>query len=64
MSGGALAAKHHLLNSTSQISPRVLRSLLAAATPSPRLWAQVNRFGKIEASSGEMNVRHVAAASC
>ena len=30
MSGGALAAKHYLLSSTRQISPRVLRSLEAS----------------------------------
>jgi len=32
MSGGALAAKHYLLSSTRQISPRVLRSLEAGNT--------------------------------
>jgi len=33
MTGGALAAKHYLISSTSQISPRVLRSLHGASGP-------------------------------
>jgi hypothetical protein len=57
ISGGALAAKHYLLNSVSQISPRVLRSLRAPAT-SPRLWAQITSDGQVEASSGGVNATH------
>lgn len=34
MSGGALAARHYLLNSTAQVNPRVLRSLRGATGPS------------------------------
>jgi hypothetical protein len=33
MSGGALAAKHYLINSTKQISPKVLKSLKMRAGP-------------------------------
>jgi hypothetical protein len=33
MSGGALAAKHYLINSTKQISPRVLKALKGNAGP-------------------------------
>ena len=40
MSGGALAAKHYLVNSTSQVNPRVLRSL---ETTDRRLFVQLSR---------------------
>jgi hypothetical protein len=33
MSGGALAAKHYLINSTSQINPKVLKSMKGKAGP-------------------------------
>src|ERR1700729_412136 len=35
MSGGALAAKHYLITSTTQISPKVLRKLKAAGKTGP-----------------------------
>ena len=40
MSGGALAAKHYLVNSTSQVNPRVLRSL---ETTDRRVFVQLAR---------------------
>ncbi len=40
MSGGALAAKHYLLNSTSQVNPRVLRSL---ETTDRKIFVQLSR---------------------
>jgi hypothetical protein len=55
MSGGALAAKHYLLNSVSQVNPRVLRSLRAA---SPSVWAQVNSAGEIAASTPGAEATH------
>jgi hypothetical protein len=49
MSGGALAAKHYVLNSVSQINPRVIRTL--RSTPSASLWAQVGPEGNLLATS-------------
>ncbi len=40
MSGGALAAKHYLLNSTSQVNPRVLHSL---ETTDRKIFVQLSR---------------------
>jgi hypothetical protein len=40
MSGGVLAAKHYLLNSSSQINPRLLRSLRGATGPSGQTGAR------------------------
>ena len=36
MSGGALAAKHYLINSTNQINPKVLKKLKGNAGPRGR----------------------------
>jgi hypothetical protein len=49
MSGGALAAKHYLLNSVSQINPRVVRELRFA--PAGTLWAQITSEGSVRKSS-------------
>jgi hypothetical protein len=49
MSGGALAAKHYLLNSVSQINPRVLSKLRLVAAGTP--WAQITSGGNVNASS-------------
>ena len=40
MSGGALAAKHYLLNSTSQVNPRVLHAL---ETTDRKIFVQLSR---------------------
>jgi hypothetical protein len=56
MSGGALAAKHYLLNSVGQINPRVLKSLRSTPTVT-RLWAQVTGNGTAEASSPGVQAR-------
>jgi hypothetical protein len=58
MSGSALAAKRYLLNSVSQIDPRVL-SKLAAARPNTALWAQITAEGGVQRSSGGVNVTRV-----
>lgn len=49
MSGGALAAKHYLLNSVSQINPRVLSKLRMATAGA--MWAQISSAGTVVKSS-------------
>ncbi|MGH2853381.1 MAG: hypothetical protein ACRDLF_04220 [Solirubrobacteraceae bacterium] len=49
MSGGALAAKHYLLNSVGQINPRVLSKLRMATAGT--LWAQISSGGTVVTSS-------------
>jgi hypothetical protein len=58
MSGGALAAKHYLLNSVSQINPRVLASIRAA--PKNAVWAQVRANGELGSASHGTGVRYVS----
>ena len=63
MSGGALAAKHYILNSTSQVNPRVLRSL---ETTDRKIFVQLSRSvtvaGAINAG-GASNAAHAESAS-
>jgi hypothetical protein len=40
MSGAAVAAKHYLVNSTSQINPKVLKKLIGKAGPTGRMGTQ------------------------
>lgn len=56
MSGGALAAKHYLLNSVSQINPRVLSKLRMA--PAGTLWAQITSAGSVNRSSPGVESAH------
>lgn len=59
MSGGALAAKHYLLNSVAQINPRVVESL--RRSPAASQWAQVEGAGRIRTSSRGVQVRRLDA---
>jgi hypothetical protein len=59
MSGGALATKHYLLNSVSQINPHVLASI--KATPKGALWAQVRADGELGSASHGTATRYVGA---
>ncbi len=63
MSGGALAAKHYLVNSTSQLNPRVLHSL---ETTDRRLFVQLARSVTVAGSitaQGALNATHAESAS-
>ena len=57
MSGGALAAKHYLLNSTSQVNPRVLRSL---ETTDRRIFVQLSRSVTV---AGALNAGNATSAA-
>src|SRR6202043_2254580 len=41
MSGGALAAKHYLINSTKQINPKVLKAISNDAKPDTTLFSNL-----------------------
>ncbi len=56
MSGGALAAKHYLLNSVHQINPRVMRELRFAGTGTR--WAQITSEGSVKTSSPGVKAAH------
>lgn len=57
MSGGALAAKHYLLNSTSQVNPRVLHSL---ETTDRKIFVQLSRSVTV---AGAINAGNAANAA-
>ena len=57
MSGGALAAKHYLVNSTSQLNPRVLRSL---ETTDRRLFVQLARSVTVAGALNAANAVNAA----
>ncbi|HEX3510504.1 MAG TPA: hypothetical protein VHT27_05325 [Solirubrobacteraceae bacterium] len=57
MSGGALAAKHYLLNSVSQINPRVLAGIKANQPVSLR--AQVGADGELGSATPGTSTRYI-----
>ena len=61
LSGGALAAKHYVISSTNQISPKVLSALKGktgpTGEPATKLWAVVSAAGRLEKGSGAVSVK-------